>query len=106
MFCVVVMCVVVKGPRLELISVCHMRRYSDSSSVGSSRDLFFFNQLRRGRGPVCCVVSGRRAEAASSRDIDCSEGGSDVSVVSPAPGGSVFFVPMAVISAATRMMGA
>ena len=81
------MCVVGKGPRLELISVCHMRRYSDSSSVGSSRDLFFFNQLRRGRGPVCRVVSGRRAEVASSRDIDCSEGGSDVSVVSPAPRG-------------------
>ena len=88
MFCVVVMCVVVKGPRLELISVCHMRRYSDSSSVGSSRDLFFFNQLGRGRGPVCRVVSGRRAEVASSRDIDCSEGGSDVSVVSPAPRGA------------------
>ena len=61
--------------------------------------------LRRGRGPVCCVVSGRRAAVASSRDIDCSEGGSDVSVVSPAPGGSVFFVPMAVISAATRRVG-
>ena len=88
MFCVVVMCVVEGGPRLELISVCHMRRYSDSSSVGSSRDLFFFNQLRRGRGPVCCVVRGRRAEVASSRDIDCSEGGSDVSVVSPAPRGA------------------
>ena len=32
-------------------------------------------------------MSGRRAEVASSRDIDCSEGGSDVSVVSPAPRG-------------------
>jgi len=50
MFCVVVMCVVVKGPRLELISVCHMRRYSDSSSVGSSRDLFFSINYGAGAG--------------------------------------------------------
>ena len=101
------MCVVVKGPRLELISVCHMRRYSDSSSVGSSRDRFFFNQLRRGRGPVCCVVSGRRVilmrRFCENRS---SEGGSDVSVVSPAPRGARFFFPMVIISAATRMMGA
>ena len=54
MFCVVVMCVVVKGPRLELISVCHMRRYSDSSSVGSSRDLFF--SINYGAGAGLCVV--------------------------------------------------
>ncbi len=53
-FWLVVMCVVEKGPRLELISVCHMRRYSDSSSVGSSRDLFF--SINYGAGAGLCVV--------------------------------------------------